>query len=145
MKLAVVSSPGGHLTDLLELIGAFDGWDRFWVVNDHSPVLPPGERAYRIVHAERDWRVAWNFLEIAAIFSREEPDLMLSTGAGPAVPAAVITRLAGLPVIYVEPSSAVTNLTLTGRLVRPFASRFYVQWAALQRRAPWARFEGGLL
>lgn len=70
---------------------------------------------------------------------------MLSTGAGPAVPAALVAKAGGIPVIYVEPSSAVTNLTLTGRLIRPFASRFYVQWAELRRRAPWARYEGGLL
>ncbi len=145
MKLAVVSSPGGHLTDLLALVVAFEGWERFWVVNDHSPTLPRNERAYRISHAERDWRVAWNVFEIAAIFSREEPDLMLSTGAGPAVPAALVARAGDIPVIYVEPSSAVTNLTLTGRLIRPLASRFYVQWAELRRRAPWALYEGGLL
>lgn len=145
MKLALVSSVGGHLTELEQLAKAFPDWERFWVVNDSSPVLAPGERAYRIVHAERDLKVLWNLLELTAIFAREEPDLVLSTGAGPAVPAAVVARAAGVPVLYVEPSSSVTRLSLTGRLLRRVANRYYVQWPTLQRCAPWARFEGGLL
>ena len=133
------------MTELLQLSRAFDDWSRFWVINDYSPVLPSGERTYRISHGERDWRVLWNVVEVAAIFSREKPDLMLSTGASPAVSAALVARAAGIPVIYVEPSSAVTQLTLTGRLIRPLASRFYVQWPGLLGIARWAKYEGGLL
>jgi UDP-N-acetylglucosamine:LPS N-acetylglucosamine transferase len=145
MRLALVSSVGGHLTELLELCQAFDDWERFWVINDVSPVLPDGERVYRIAHGERDWRVAWNVVEVAAIFAREKPDLMLSMGAGPAVSAAVVARAGGIPIIYVEPSSAVTNLTLTGRLMRHLATRFYVQWERLREAAPWAEFRGSVL
>jgi len=145
VRLALVSSVGGHLTELLQLCRAFEGWDRFWVVNDYSPVLPKGERTYRISHGERDWRVLWNVAEVAAIFADEKPDLMMSTGAGPAVSAALVARAAGIPVIYVEPSSAVTRLTLTGRLMRPLANRFYVQWPTMLEVAEWAKYEGGIL
>jgi UDP-N-acetylglucosamine:LPS N-acetylglucosamine transferase len=144
VRLALVSSVGGHLTDLLELSRAFDDWSRFWIVNDYSPVLPENERSYRISHAERDWRVLWNIAEVAAIFAREKPQMMLSTGAGLAISAAVVARAAGIPVIYVEPSSAVTHLTLTGRLMRPLANRFYVQWPSMLKAAPWAKYDGGL-
>jgi len=127
------------------LCRALDDWTRFWVINDRSPVLPERERAYRISHGERDWRVLWNVAEIAAIFAQEKPDLMLSTGAGPAVSAAIVARIAGIPVIYVEPSSAVTHPTLTGRLMRTLADEFYVQWPSLLRAAPWAKYEGSIL
>lgn len=136
---------GGHLAELCRLIDGLDGHELIWIVNDTSPVLPEGVRAFRVSHAERDWRVAWNLVEFAAIFSRERPDLMLSTGAGPAVPAAVVARLAGVPVLYVEPSSAVRELTLTGRLMRYLASSSFVQWRRLARKTPWARYVGGLL
>jgi UDP-N-acetylglucosamine:LPS N-acetylglucosamine transferase len=144
MKLALVSSVGGHLTELLALARAFAAWERFWVVNDETPILPASEKAYRICHAERDWRVFRNVAEFAAIFSREQPDLVLSAGAGPAVPAALVARAAGIPVMYVEPTSAVTRLTLTGRLMRFLANDFFVQWRSLQRVAPWADYEGSL-
>ncbi len=145
MKVALVSSVGGHLTDLCGLVGALDGHELVWIVNDLSPVLPLGANAYRISHAERDWRVAWNVVEVAAIFARERPELMLSAGAGPAVPAALVAKLAGIPVVYVEPASAVHQLSLTGKLMRYFADVFYVQWRELAIKAPWARYVGGLL
>lgn len=145
MKVALVASIGGHLAELLELAEAFAGHELVWILNDRSPVLPEGVRAYVISHAERDWRVAWNVVELAAILSRERPDLLVSTGAGPAVPAALLARLAGIPVLYVEGSWAVRELTLTGRLMRRLATRFYVQWEALRDKVPGARFAGGLL
>ncbi len=145
MKIALVSSIGGHLTDLLAMRTALAGHERFWVLNDVSPVIPPEERTFIVSHAERDWRVAWNVAEFATIFSRERPDVVLSTGAGPIVPAAVVARLAGVPVLYVEPTCAVTELTLTGKLMRFLATKTYVQWSALQRAAPWARYVGGVM
>ncbi len=145
MKIALVSSVGGHLTDLCSLVEALPQHEQVWIINDRSPVLPPDARAYRISHAERDVRVLWNLVEIAAIFSRERPDLLLSAGAGPAVPAAVLARLAGIPVIFVEASCAVRQLTLTGRLMRHLSDAFFVQWETLSRKEPWARYVGGLL
>ena len=122
MKVALVSSIGGHLAELLELAAAFgDDHELVWILNDRSPVLPEGARAYVISHAERDWRVAWNLVELAAIFSRERPDVVVSTGAGPAVPAALVGRLAGVPYIHVEPSSAVRS-AMTGRMSMANAS-----------------------
>jgi UDP-N-acetylglucosamine:LPS N-acetylglucosamine transferase len=143
-KILLVSSIGGHLTDLLALGEAYTGYERVWVLQDRSPVLPAGERGYIVAHAERDWRVLWNFIELAAIIGRERPDVILSAGAGVAVPAAVWARLAGIPFVFVEPCSAVARLTLTGRLVRRLATSFFVQWPALARKVG-ARYEGGLL
>jgi hypothetical protein len=145
LRIALVSSVGGHLAELLELEPALAPHACFWIVNDDSPVLPAERERYRVSHAERDWRVAWNLVEFAAIFLRARPDLMLSTGAGPAVPAAIIARLLGIPVIYVEPSSAVRVPTLTGRLMRYLTSRRYVQWPELLAALPGSRYRGGLL
>jgi UDP-N-acetylglucosamine:LPS N-acetylglucosamine transferase len=145
VKLALVSSVGGHLTDLCALVEQITDAELVWILNDDSPVLPAGARGYRIAHAERDWRVAWNIVELAAILSRERPDVVLSAGAGPAIPAALVARIAGVPVVYVEPSCAVTRLTLTGTLMRYLADSYFVQWRPLTKLAPWARFVGGLL
>ncbi len=146
MKIALVSSIGGHLAELLALAEAFEGHELVWIVNDRSPVLPQAARAYVISHAERDWRVLWNVFELAAILSRERPDVIVSMGAGPAVPAAVVAKAAGVEVLFIEPSSAVTELTLTGRLMRRFTKRFYVQWESLRdAKAPWARYAGAVL
>jgi UDP-N-acetylglucosamine:LPS N-acetylglucosamine transferase len=145
MKIALVSSVGGHLTELLALSAAFRDCERFWVINDETPIHLPEDRVYRICHSERDWKVLRNLAEFAAIFSRERPDAMLSTGAGLAVPGAIVARAAGIPVMYIEATCAVTRLTLTGKLIRYLADDFFVQWRSLKRVAPWARYEGSLL
>jgi UDP-N-acetylglucosamine:LPS N-acetylglucosamine transferase len=145
VKIAFISSVGGHLTDLLALSEAWAPHERVWILNDRSPVLPESEAAYVISHAERDWRVLWNVFELAALLSRLRPDVVVSMGAGPAVPGALVARLAGIPVIYVEPASAVTEPTLTGRMMRRLASRFYVQWPELRDKLPWATYAGRVL
>ena len=145
MKIALVASVGGHLTELLAVREAVEGHELVWIINDVSPVLPVGARGYRVVHAERDLHVLTNLVEFAAIFAREAPDVMLSTGAGPAVPAAVVARLLGIPVVYIESVASVARLSLTGRLMRFLASEFLVQWPHLAAVAPWARYEGAVL
>lgn len=146
MKVALVSSIGGHLAELLELVPVLDelGAEIVWILNDESPVLPPDVPAWIVQHAERDRRVFTNVFEFAAIFARERPDAMLSLGAGPAVPAALIARLAGIPVFYVEPSSAVTAPTLTGRIMRWLTRERWAQWPEVAKKLR-ARFVGGLL
>lgn len=145
LRIALVSSVGGHLAELLELESALAGHDVFWVLNDTSPVLPEGREHYRVSHAERDLKVIWNLVEFTRVFLKTRPDLMLSMGAGPAVPAAIISKLMGIPVIYIEPSSAVSAPTLTGRLMRYLTDRRYVQWPGLLAKLPGSRFAGGLL
>lgn len=146
LKVALVSSIGGHLTELLELMPVLDALaaERVWILNDDSPVLPAETPAWIIAHAERDLRVVTNVFEVAAIFARERPDAMLSLGAGPAIPAAIVARLAGIPVFYVEPSSAVSRPTLTGRLMRWLTGERWAQWPDVARQLR-ARFAGGLL
>jgi len=144
MKVALVCSVGGHVAEMLAILGDNFASQRFWILNDESPVLPQSERSYRIAHAERDPKVLLNIYECACILAHESPDVLISTGAGPAVPAALVARLFGIPVIYIETAAAVTQVTLTGKLMRPFANRFYVQWASLQKRLPRALFRGSV-
>ena len=47
--------------------------------------------------------------------------------------------------IYIEPISSVTRLSLTGRLMRPLANRFFVQWPELAREIKGSVLAGGLL
>ncbi len=50
-------------------------------------------RTHFIRHSERDWLFLVNLWEAARILSRERPDVILSTGAGPVVPFALVARV----------------------------------------------------
>lgn len=149
LRLLIVSSVGGHLREALELVPALGQAELRFILNDRIPVELPGPVA-TIAHAERDLRVAWNLFEVAAILWRWgeagrrpwRPDAVLSTGAGPAVPAALVARALGARVLYVETFAAVERPSLTGRLMAPLAQHFFVQWPALLQNFPAARYAG---
>ncbi len=141
LKICVVSSVGGHLREVLQLAPELAAHRCFFILNDETPLDLPGPR-YRIAHAERDLRVLWNFVEVLPILRRERPDVVLSTGAGPAVPVAVIGKLLGARVIFIETFGAVEAPSLTGRLLYPLADHFFYQWPALRRFYPRGRYEG---
>jgi beta-1,4-N-acetylglucosaminyltransferase len=140
MRIVVVSSVGGHLTEVMQLEPLLLAHEVVLVVNEavEMPAFPFA-RVYRIAHAERDWRVLLNFAEAARILGEEQPDILISAGAGPAVPFAVVARMLDAKVVYIESASAVTRPTMTGRLMYPLAHDFFYQWPTLARTFPKGR------
>jgi len=133
MKILIVSSVGGHLTEIMQLAPILKGHEIVLVLNGEA-TLPefPFVRVYRIAHAERDARVFLNFLESARILREEDPDLVLSAGAGPAVPLALLARIGTRArIVFLESAAAIEKPTLTGRLLYPIAHHFFYQWPSL--------------
>lgn len=130
LKICLVSSVGGHLRELMQLVDVLSPYDYFFVLNDATSVELP-QRSYRIAHAERDLRVLWNFVEAARILGRERPDVVLSMGAGPAVPVSIVGKALGATIVFIEYFGAVTRPSLTGRIMYRLADRFYYQWEGL--------------
>ena len=144
MKICIVSSCGGHLTEVRQLAETYAGFDHFYVLND-TVELPDDMRGrtYFIRHSERDWLLLFNLAEAARILARERPDVILSTGAGPVVPFALIGRLLfGVKVIFIETVTRVDRPSLTGRIMYHLAHRFYYQWKPLGRFFPRGRYGG---
>lgn len=149
LRVGLVSSVGGHLREVLELLPLLAHCDVFLVLNDEAAwltadSLPPGLRRYRIVHAERDLRQLVNLGEAAAILLRERPDLLISTGASPAVPFFALARTLSVQTLFIEDFNLVDTPSLTARLVYPLAHHFFVQWPQLTSRLPRARYAGPL-
>ena len=138
MKVCIVSSCGGHLTEARCLKRAYEGYEHFFVVNDRV-ILPPDMRGrtYFITHSERDWKFIVNLLEAVRILARERPDVILSTGAGPAVPFAILGKaLFRCKVIFVETITRVKAPSLTGRIMYFLADDFFYQHDALKTFFP---------
>ena len=64
------------------------------------------------------------------------PKVVVTTGAGVAVPFAWVARLRGATVVYVESLARIEGPSLSYRLIAPVASRRYVQWPELARALP---------
>lgn len=146
-KVCIVSSCGGHLTEARCLMPAYAGLPHFYVLNDKA-LLPPDMqgRTYFIAHSERDWRFLLNLWEAFRILKRERPTVILSTGAGPAVPFALVGRLLfRTRVVFVETITRTRRPSLTGRIMYRLSHEFFYQWEALRPFFPKGTCGGPLL
>jgi beta-1,4-N-acetylglucosaminyltransferase len=134
MKIALVCSHGGHLTETLQLLAAFQQHQIFFVTY-HSPrdeqvrQLAPAYFTDNI--GVSPWRMLKAFLWAFRLLRRERPDVILSLGAEIALPFFYLSKAFGIKTIFIEGFFRVTSLSKTGRLVLPIADAFYVQWPQL--------------
>jgi glycosyltransferase involved in cell wall biosynthesis len=148
-RVVLVCSPGGHLLEMLSLEPAYRHLDETWVTLPCVDVehLLAGRKVFTahgptnrsLVKLVRNLPLAWN------VVRRHDPDVILATGAGLAVPFFLIGRLLRRQLVYVESLARSETLSLTGRLVYPLADHFFVQWPQLARRHRKARYEGNVL
>lgn len=128
-----VSSGGGHFAELHRLLSAdLESLVRVWVVNNRS--VGNESLSFRfeyIVHAERNLLILYNVLEFLYLFWKYRPRILLSTGAGPCVTAALVAKIFRCQTIYVETVSSVKRLSMTGRIMLFLADTFFVQWSEL--------------
>ncbi len=136
LKVLFVCSSGGHLSQLLQLRPWWEQHDRRWVTFDlpdarsklTGEVLVPAHHP-----TTRNLRNLARNVPLARRVLREyRPDVVVSDGAGVAVPFFVLARAQRIPTVYLEVYDRIDSRTLTGRLCRPFTTRFLVQWPEQQ-------------
>ncbi len=147
MKICIVSSCGGHLTEVRCLKSAYNSYEHFYVLNERVALLADmKDRTYFITHSERDWKFFLNLWEAFKILRIEKPNAILSTGAGPAVPFAIVARYwFGMRVIFVETITRMEKPSVSGRIMYLLAHDFYYQWRSLERFFPKGTYGGTVL
>jgi UDP-N-acetylglucosamine:LPS N-acetylglucosamine transferase len=128
----LVSSSGGHLAQLLALRPWWEQRSRSWVTFD-TPDARSQLAGESVVWAYfPTTRNIPNLIRNTALAMRTvprlNPDVVVSTGAGVAVPFFAMARLLGIPTVYIEVFDRLETRTVTGRLCRPMADLFCVQW-----------------
>ncbi len=146
MKICIVSSCGGHLTEARALRAAYEKYEHFYVLNDEV-ILPEDMRGktFFVRHWERDWLFFVNLWEAWRILRRERPALILTTGAGVAVPFAIVGKVLRIPTVFVESFTRVNRPSLTGRVMYFLGDRFFYQWRPLGRFFPKGVYGGPLI
>ena len=148
MRVLLIASAGGHWTELHRLRHAFVGTDCQFVSTAPGLAPPIGDRAVlSVADTARDTiqtlvpaaRSLWR------IFRAFEPDLVVSTGAAPGALALAIGRLFGARTIWIDSIANSEGLSLSGRLVRPFADMRITQWRHLADRQSSLRYLGQIL
>jgi UDP-N-acetylglucosamine:LPS N-acetylglucosamine transferase len=145
----LVSTQGGHLSQLLALREWWNGRNHVWVCPETPDVVDrlAGERVIRSYSPTT--RNVPNLLRNAVlaigVLRRERPSLVVSAGAGVALPFFVAAWMLRIPTVFIEVYDRVDTPTLTGRLCGPFTTRRIVQWQSQLEFYPDARLVGPLL
>lgn len=140
MKVLLISSTGGHFQALLKLHTFWRKHDCCWVTfkSGSTEQILSGEKVYwangptnrNLPNLIRNFWLAFQ------VIRQEQPQLVLSTGAGVAVPFIVIAKLAGIQTAFIESFTRVKELSLSAKLVLPFLDVVYVQWQQLANKYP---------
>ena len=135
-RVLFVSSAGGHLSQLLQLEPWWRHHHRRWVTfdlpdarsklegEDLVPAYYPTTR--NLLNMGRNYLLARRQLD------EWKPDVVISNGAGTAVPFFIEAKRRHIPTVYLEVYDRIDSRTLTGRMVRRFTTEFCVQWPEQQ-------------
>jgi beta-1,4-N-acetylglucosaminyltransferase len=149
MKVLLACSPGGHLAQLYQLRRWWDRHERTWVTSGHPQAvsLLRGERVIpAFAPTTRNLPNAIRNLWLAIrVIRAERPDVVISDGAGVAVPFFVVARLLGVRTVYLEVYDRISRPTLTGRLCYPLSGLFLLQWPEQAVSYPRGKVIGCLL
>lgn len=147
MKVCVVSSSGGHLTEVKSFYKIYKKYDYHYVLNYVVELSQDMVgRTNFITHSERDFKLLINFVEAYKILKKNKPDVILSTGAGPVVPFAIVGKLFyGCKIVFIETITAVEKPSLTGKIMYFLSDHFYYQWPTLKKYFPKGLYGGPLI
>jgi len=157
-RVLVVLGDGGHTTEILrlvELMGpTYDYCYLAALEDDHSPqriAIPGPIHRIRRPRGKSEswpgtaWRLVVSLVQALRICHRVRPLAVLGSGPSVMVPVALIARMLGSKIIFVETGSRVTALSLTGKIMLRLADLYFVQWKQLQERYPNTVYAGRLL
>ena len=130
--LLLVSTQGGHLAQLLALGDWLKVREHVWVCPETPDVVDRLAGSRVITSFSPTTRNIPNLLRnivlAMQVLRRERPSMVVSAGAGVAVPFFVIAWMLRIPTVFIEVYDRVDSPTLTGRLCGPFTTRRIVQW-----------------
>jgi UDP-N-acetylglucosamine:LPS N-acetylglucosamine transferase len=148
VDVLLVCHSGGHLAQLALLRRAWARYSSAWVTDASTDArsLLAGERVYfgygpaarSGVNFVRNLRLALRLID------ELKPKVVISTGAAMCVPFIWVARLRGVKIAYIETVTRIDAPSLTCRLVRPVATRVYVQWPELTERVRGAIYAGSV-
>lgn len=149
MKICLVGSSGGHLTHLYLLKKFWSKHERFWVTfdkEDARSTLKDEKKYWCHYPTNRNIKnlIKNTFLAVKVLI-KERPDVIISSGAAPAIPFFYIGKLFGAKLIYLEVYDRIDLPTVTGKVVYPICDKFILQWEEQRKFYPKGENLGGIV
>jgi beta-1,4-N-acetylglucosaminyltransferase len=152
-KICLISSLGGHLQQIYQLKDLYTPYPHFFITTKGRSTIDKADihkRMYFIADINEGRAIKNPLLLITAffqtlvIFIKERPALIISTGAGVAIPGFILSKLFCIPSLYIEAFTRVKKPSMAGKIIYYLADRYLVQHTGLLVWLPRARYRGAL-
>ncbi|MDR7119378.1 glycosyltransferase [Rheinheimera soli] len=133
-KIVVIASAGGHLTQAL---CACSKLDDFTIITNLNNLVGIPNKVIVVRSTQFNFFVhLLNFFVGFYLFARLMPKVVISTGGPIFLPFAVVARLFGCKVIFIDTLSRVKELSNTGKMIKKLklAHYFICQWKAMAEK-----------
>ena len=150
-KVLFISSTGGHLNELLQLVPIFENYDSYLITEKTKSTVSLKNKFNKVnylVYGTKDHilsyiiKFLYNCIKSLILYIKIRPKVIITTGTHTAVAMCYIGRLFGSKVIFIETFANRTSKTLSGRIVYPIANTFIVQWESMLELYPKAIYGG---
>ncbi|MEN6554067.1 MAG: PssD/Cps14F family polysaccharide biosynthesis glycosyltransferase [Methanobacterium sp.] len=132
MKIALVCSHGGHLTELLYLMDAFKEHEIFFITYNNFRTRDLKYDKYLMENiGTSPFKMTKAFFQMFRILIHEKPEMIISTGSEIAIPAFILAKILRIQTIFIESWCRVKTKSGTGKIVYPISDMFLVQWPEL--------------
>lgn len=134
-KVLAVASIGGHWIQLLRICRGIETTYNLAYASTHDKCskMVEGHQFYKIKEFSRwdAYKIIPAFFSALNIVRKENPSVVITTGAAPGFIVLLAAFLLGKKTIWIDSIANVNHLSLCGRIAKKFASRFYTQWEEL--------------
>jgi len=150
IKICLTCSAGGHLTELLFLKKCYSKYPRFFITfkREDTAEIAKQEKVYFVEDPKRNIiKLLKSVFQTLSVLLKENPDVVISTGAGVGVVTCYVAKLfLGSQIIFLESFCRIEEPSLSGRLVYPISDMFFVQWKEmLEQYGERAIFRGAVI
>jgi len=138
LQICLIASAGGHLQQLLKLADSWKKYNTFYVstvdivakkLQEYGPVYIVGE-----CNRQHPLKSLLVLVRCIKIILKLRPNVVISTGAAPGFFMCITAIILGARVVWVDSIANVEQLSLSGRMIRPFSDLFLTQWPELAKK-----------
>lgn len=134
-----IASGGGHLTELLDALPNNIKQEMTYITfrNGYTKKSLQSKKHFFIIdpHISKV-KFLINFIQSFYLFVYLRPKVIISTGAGIAIPLMLIGKFFGSKIIYIETGARVITASRTGAFIYKYSDLFIVQYTTILKKYP---------
>tara|TARA_B110000902_G_scaffold264484_1_gene346113 strand:- start:1480 stop:1932 length:453 start_codon:yes stop_codon:yes gene_type:complete len=140
--IVAIASGGGHLSELQNVIPEGEKSEITYITDKSGHTkgsLREVKHLFIVNPHISSFKYFINACQAILFFVKLRPTVIISTGAGIAIPFMLVGYLLGAKIIYIESGSSISALSKTGEFMYKYSDLFIVHYAHLLQKYPDAK------